>query len=58
MRENIKLVFGAIWIPTTGCLFASGLLFVVTLGDFAEYFVWSLGIWSLATFVVWLTALD
>lgn len=58
MREEIRLVFSGIWFIATGCVFSSGLVFLITLGKYGEYFLGSLIVWVVAHTIVWVSTFD
>lgn len=58
MTENLRLLFSILWFPSLGASFATGLMFIVTLGDYGEYFLWSLIAFAIATFGVLATSLN
>jgi len=58
MQDNLRLIFSGLWFPATGSLFASTLLFVLTLGDYWEFLLYALGAWIICTSVVILTSLN
>jgi len=58
MRENIRFVFMALWLPATGILFATGLTFVFTLGEYAIYFFAALITWAVITGAVVISCFD
>lgn len=57
MKENFRFIFSLIWFPAVGCAFSSTLLFLVTLGDFANFFFASIAALAVATAGVILTSL-
>lgn len=58
MQDNLRLIFSGLWFPATGATFASLLLFVLTLGDYWEFLLYSLGAWAICTSVVIITSLN
>lgn len=52
MKENIRLIFSALWFPATAAAFAGIMLFVLTLGEYWEFFLWSVGAWIICTVTV------
>lgn len=58
MQDNLRLIFSALWFPATGSSFASILLFVLTLGEYGEFLLYSLGAWIICTSVVIVTSLN
>jgi hypothetical protein len=58
MQDNLRLIFSGLWFPATGATFASLLLFVLTLGDYGEFLLYSAGAWIICTGVVILTSLN
>lgn len=57
MKENFRLVFSLMWFPALGCAFSGTLLFLVTFGDFANFFFASIAALIVATAGVILTSL-
>ncbi len=58
MKENFRLVFSLMWFPALGCAFAGTLLFLVTFGDFADFFFASVAALVVATAGIILTSLS
>jgi len=58
MYQNLRLFFSLLWFVSIGALFASGLTLLVTWGGYAEYFFWSLGVWTIATLGTIATSLE
>ncbi len=58
MKENFRLIFSLLWFPAVGCAFASTLVFLVTFGEFSEYFFASVAALVVATVGVIVTSLD
>lgn len=58
MLENLRLLFSILWFPATGFLVGSTLVFVLSLGDYGEYFVAAIIIWGLVTGLVWAVSLN
>lgn len=57
MKENFRLIFSLMWFPAVGCAFASTLVFLITFGDFSEFFFASIATLIVATAGVILTSL-
>lgn len=58
MQDNLRLLFSALWFPSVGCLFASIMLFALTLGDYWEFLLWSAAATAICTVVVLVTSLN
>ena len=58
MLENLRLLFSILWFPATGFLFGSGLVFVLSLGDYGEYFLGAIIAWGLVTAIIWAVSLN
>jgi len=52
MRDNLRLIFSALWFPATGAALAGIMLFILTFGDYWEFFLWSVGAWVICTVIV------
>lgn len=58
MQDDLRLIFSGLWFPATGSLFAATMLFVLTLGDYWQFLLWSLGAWIVCTSIVLVTSLN
>lgn len=58
MKENLRLIFSLAWVPATGALFASSLIFIIGMGAHMDYLLWSLGAWTITTVGTVITSLD
>jgi|GEM_PF-3168031 len=58
MKENLRLLFSALWFPATGASIAGIMLFILTLGDYWEFLLWAVGAWIICTITVIVVSLN
>lgn len=58
MKENLRLLFSALWFPATGAALAGIMLFVLTFGDYWEFLLWAVGAWIICTVTVIVVSLN
>jgi hypothetical protein len=58
MQETLRVIFSLLWFIATGCAFAGGLAFLITLGGYAEFFYWSVGAWVFLTVATVVTSFE
>jgi hypothetical protein len=58
MKDNVRLIFSALWFPATGAAIAGIMLFLLTLGDYWEFLLWAAGAWVICTVTVIVVSLN